>query len=353
MEISVEPGTAVTKFGSTFTTPHVATTRVRGVLPECFDADVAARERELRRGEERVLAQVDRRGARVRGLPDELQVVALDAHGAEHHRRPASSSTRAPAPARCGARGTPSASSVVEVRPRGRHAVERDAVLRERVGQLDALRDPPGARAPCAHRARPRRPPSPVRLRPKRAPSSSAQSTRCSVSAGVALRLLAAQHLEAGEHAEAAVEPAAAGHRVEVAAEDDAARGARRAAWPTGFPRHRGAAAMPSSVVSFAVNHSRVLRHVGPHATRCAPRSSEVSAASSLRSAITRRADAFIGGTVTDPGPSLQARGPALAGTGGLGARRRAARRIGVPCRPYACLTPGSRHISLSLDGRT
>jgi hypothetical protein len=71
IEISVEPGTAVTKLGSTFTTPQVATTRVRGVLPEYAMLIVAARQRELGGGEERVLAQVDRRGARVRGLADE------------------------------------------------------------------------------------------------------------------------------------------------------------------------------------------------------------------------------------------------------------------------------------------
>jgi hypothetical protein len=57
MEISVLPGTAVTKLGSTFTTPQVATTRVLGVRPEYFTVmsrqasanSAAARKASLRR----------------------------------------------------------------------------------------------------------------------------------------------------------------------------------------------------------------------------------------------------------------------------------------------------------------
>ena len=41
-------------------------------------------EREPGAREERVLAQVQRRGAGVRGLPDELDMVALDADRPEH-----------------------------------------------------------------------------------------------------------------------------------------------------------------------------------------------------------------------------------------------------------------------------
>ena len=47
--------------------------------------DVAAGERRLGGGEERVAAHRDRRRSRVRGLADEPQHVALDAVGADHH----------------------------------------------------------------------------------------------------------------------------------------------------------------------------------------------------------------------------------------------------------------------------
>ena len=70
-----------------------------------------------------------------------------------------------------------------------------------------------GTRLPLA-------PDDPSRLREKRAPSSSAKSTTASVTGGV-VPLQPAERLDAREHAERPVEPAAVGHRVEVAADDD------------------------------------------------------------------------------------------------------------------------------------
>ncbi len=73
-----------------------------------------------------------------------------------------------------------------------------------------------GTRLPLA-------PDDPSRLREKRAPSSSAKSTTASVTGGV-VPLIAAQRLDAGEDAERTVQPAAVGHRVEMAADDDGLR---------------------------------------------------------------------------------------------------------------------------------
>src|SRR5882724_7279800 len=56
------------------------------------------------------------------------------------------------------------------------------------------------------------------------------------------------------------------------------------------------------SGASFARSHSRAVRQTGPQATRCAPSGVEVSAASSLRSAMTRWAFACEGFSMTDCG---------------------------------------------------
>ncbi len=60
----------------------------------------------------------------------------------------------------------------------------------------------------------------PSRLRPNRAPSSSAQSTRRTVTGGRPLYCSCkfAQHFERGQHSQAAVQPAAIGDRIEMAA---------------------------------------------------------------------------------------------------------------------------------------
>src|ERR1051325_2165137 len=56
------------------------------------------------------------------------------------------------------------------------------------------------------------------------------------------------------------------------------------------------------SGASFPLSHSRAVRQTGPQATRCAPSGVEVSAASSLRSAMTRCAFACEGLSMTDCG---------------------------------------------------
>ena len=129
----------------------------------------------------------------------------------------------------------------------------------ERAVDVDAMRapGPPAARSP-SRSVRPRRSSGssvpqaalePNRLRPKRAPSSSAQSTSRTVTGGVPSRRCGAAPRPA-DHVQAAVEPAAVRHRVDVPADQQLALATRRAASPTGCrprrPRPRPAA--PSSL---------------------------------------------------------------------------------------------------------
>src|SRR3569623_1345548 len=189
------------------------------VLARVLDRDLAAAERELGRGEERVLAQVDRRGAGVRGLTDELEAVALDAHRAEHdadrllqlleHR--------------------PLLDVELEIRDRllrlevlrrRLELIEIDPVLGERIWQLHARAidevSELSTRIECTggRRGAPQRPPEPCAFFIGPVDEVDRQ-----------LRLaMLAQDLEPGEPAEAALEPAAAGHGIEVAADHEALR---------------------------------------------------------------------------------------------------------------------------------
>ena len=110
----------------------------------------------------------------------------------------------------------------------------------------------------------------PNRLRLKRAPSSSAQSTRATVTGGVAVGGEGAQQLEAGHHAERAVEPTALRHAVEVDADDEHVVGRS--------PR-RTAQRLPASSVSTSTgsarsssrSRDRASSHSGVHARRRDP----------------------------------------------------------------------------------
>ncbi len=104
---------------------------------------------------------------------------------------------------------------------------------------------------------------------------------------GLALLGEAAQHLDAAHDVEAAVEPAAVRHRVDVAADQQRAlgRAAQReplVARPRRSPPRRARAA------SFPRSHSRARSHVSVQATRWAPFSSPVSSWSSRSSSTVR-----------------------------------------------------------------
>ena len=114
----------------------------------------------------------------------------------------------------------------------------------------------------------------PNRLRPNRAPSSSAQSTRRTVTGGVPCSAaLAAQHFHAGDDVQAAVEPAAVGHAVDVPADQQFLRLAleRRpqVAGRVGDDVTGDRSASPSA--------TRGPCATSVNATRCAPSASPVS----------------------------------------------------------------------------
>ena len=97
----------------------------------------------------------------------------------------------------------------------------------------------------------------------------------------------APQHLGAGDDVEAAVEPAAVRHRVDVAADEDGAlrlAGEREPLVAGRVDRLLGARCPRRSSRS----HSRARSHVSVQATRCAPSSSPVSSRSSFSSATVR-----------------------------------------------------------------
>ena len=113
----------------------------------------------------------------------------------------------------------------------------------QRVGQRDAVAVA-GRRGRRAGRASRSARPEPSSERPKRAPSSSAQSTSATVTGRRAARGEGAQDLEAAEDAERAVEPAAVGDGVDVAAEHDVSGAPAREDRPevaglVGVDRHR------------------------------------------------------------------------------------------------------------------
>ena len=161
----------------------------------------------------------------MRRLAGEADHVALDAERAEHDAESAvlhrlEHRSLLDVQLEIGARVDP-----LQLGVRVEHAIERDAVL---APARPAARSPArsfSSRTSSVSIA-PAAAADPSRLRPKRAPSSSAQSTSRSVTGGVPSRRCRPQHLRAGQHAEAAVEPAAVRHRVEVAA-DARARGRR------------------------------------------------------------------------------------------------------------------------------
>ena len=109
-------------------------------------------------------------------------------------------------------------------RARGRG---RRRCSRERVRQRDAVARRERSRSSSWSRIEPAAADEPNSERPKRAPSSSAQLTSRTVSGGVAVCGDPPQHLDPGDDVEAAVEPAAVRHRVDVAA-DAAAPGPTR-----------------------------------------------------------------------------------------------------------------------------
>ena len=187
--------------------------------------DLADLERELGRAGERVAALVHRRRAGVRGLAAPRDARALDAERAEHdaERQVERLEHRALLDVQLEVGG-----GVLELAtaPRSRRSRSMPC-SRERIRQRDAvavgeLRE----LVLVAHRARPRRD-EPNSERPKRAPSSSAQFDEPHRDRRLALLRDPPQHLDAGDHVQAAVEPAAVRHRVDVPADQQRALRAR------------------------------------------------------------------------------------------------------------------------------
>ena len=170
-------------------------------------------------------------------------------------------------------------------------------MLGERVGQ----RDPVGIAALAqlvlvGHRAAAAL--EPKSERPKRAPSSSAQLTSRTVTARLAVLGQPPQHLDAAHDVEAAVEPAAVRHRVEMAADQQSALGRAAQREPLVarlvdllLDRHRGE-------LRAATRARR--SHVSVQATRCAPFSSPVSSWSSRSSSTVRDGWSGTGGSLID-----------------------------------------------------
>ena len=186
--------------------------------------DLAEVERELRRACERVAALVHRRRAGVRGLPAPDHAVALDAEGAEHRaERKVERLEHRPlldVQLEVGGRR-------LELSARLERAVEVDAVRGQRVGQRDPVTVDElaelvlvGHRAGRGARAEERAPEARAFLvGPVHQPDRDGR---------LAVLGNPAQHLDGAHHVEAAVEPAAVGHRVDVPAEQHRTR--RRAA---------------------------------------------------------------------------------------------------------------------------
>ena len=154
-----------------------------GVGSRVAPGDLAAGERRLGGGEERIAAHRDRRRARVRGLADEAQDVALDTVGADdragrsahrlEHRPLLDVQLEVGARAAAG-RATDAPRACGPDRRRSRPARPRSRTP----WRSTRPRTLSGTRLPLA-------PDDPSRLREKRAPSSSAKSTTASVTGGV------------------------------------------------------------------------------------------------------------------------------------------------------------------------
>ena len=161
------------------------------------------------------------------------------------------------------------ASIAFSSRVRVEHPVERRRRSRRARRRAACPADPSG-RARRRRSGSPAAADDPSRLRPNRAPSSSAQSTSVSVTGGVASGVHP-QRLERGEHAEAAVEPAAVRHRVEMAADDDGPAASAPGSVTQLLPAESVSTRQAERRRPCRVNHARASRHTGPHARRCAP----------------------------------------------------------------------------------
>ena len=181
--------------------------------------DLTKLQLELRCAGERVAALVHRRRAGVRRLAAECHEMALDAEGAEHDaERQVEGLQHRPlldVELEVGRR-------VLQLRARLERAVEIDAVRRERVRQRDPVRVAALAQLVLvAHRAGGRR-----RAEERAAEARALLVRPVDEAHGQRRRPLlgdAAQHLDRPEHVEAAVEPAAVRHRVDVPAQQERA----------------------------------------------------------------------------------------------------------------------------------
>ncbi len=186
--------------------------------------DLADLELELRRAGERVAALIHRRRAGVCGLAAEGDLVALDAEGAEHHpeRQVEGLEHRALLDVELEIRRR-----ALELRPRLERAVEVDAVLGERVRQRDAVRVAALAQLVLvAHRAGGRR-----GAEERAAEAGTLLVGPVDEPHGQRRRAFLgdpAQHLDARDDVEGAVEPAAVRDGVDVAADQERPLGGAR-----------------------------------------------------------------------------------------------------------------------------
>ena len=126
----------------------------------------------------------------------------------------------------------------------------------------------------------------PSRLRPKRAPSSSAQSTSLSVTgAGADACMRSASSAAVTPRHPSSHPPFGTESRwlPTMTVFDDAPGSVTQL-----LPAESVSMRRPSSA-TLPLNHSRTSRQIGPQARRCAPSAVDVRAASSRRSAMTRR----------------------------------------------------------------
>ena len=286
-------------------------------------------ERELGRSGERVAPLVHRRRSRMRRLARPGDLVALHAEGPEHdaERQVERLEHRPLLDVQLEIRGR-----ALELRARIERAVEVDAVLAQRVGQRDSVRVGAlsklvlvGHRAGCGRRAEERTAEARAFLvRPVDEPHGERRR---------ALGGDPAQHLDAGDDVEAAVEPAAVRHRVDVPADQE---------------RTLGGAAKREPLVARLVD---LLRRAGlgdlvakparapsptssVQATRWAPFSSPVSSRSSFSSATVRDGSSGIAGDPTTGPPSR--RGVIRT----AGARRRCRETRSAPRRLLGAASP-------------
>ena len=233
------------------------------------------------RGEKSVFAAVHRRAAGMRGLAVKSDRVPLDTKRAEHR-----------------------AERQIEIEQH-RALLDVQFEIGGRVLQVPCRNLSPSRNRcrvlsthratrcrPCPSDARassisrfPEQAEEPKRLLPKRAPSSSAQSTRRTVTGGLPSYCASMRRRIStpGERIQTAIEPAAVRHGIDVSADEKRFFGfaAQRR------PKISGGVIVnfdAGNASSFSRNHARALAHIGVNATRCAPFSSPVRARSSLSS---------------------------------------------------------------------